>query len=263
MEEIAAAAGVAKGTLYLYFPSKDELIQALITQVGENMLADIEAVVEAPGAPPEKIQQVASLLLDYLMRERALFPAYARDMLRGGRGASQGLLASPPGDGREIRQPGYPAVCRRASSRASLSRPIPGSSLSCCGAWCGPWATTRCRKDREKAVKEALPVLLTLLSSGLTRQPQSSCRGGHRMKSRSPWRLILLGVLTWSLDRGRRRRGRGSVHPGSEGSPAPGLEGQPHPPGEPAAVAHRRRRSGAGPVGVAPPGQVPGEPDHL
>ena len=34
MEEIAASAGVAKGTLYLYFQSKDDLIQALITQVG-------------------------------------------------------------------------------------------------------------------------------------------------------------------------------------------------------------------------------------
>jgi len=29
-------------------------------------------------------------------------------------------------------------------------------------------------EGQEKAVKEALPVLLTLLSSGLTRQPQAS-----------------------------------------------------------------------------------------
>ena len=29
-----------------------------------------------------------AVLLDYLMRERALFPAYARDLLRGGRGAA-------------------------------------------------------------------------------------------------------------------------------------------------------------------------------
>jgi AcrR family transcriptional regulator len=41
MEEIAGAAGVAKGTIYLYFPSKDDLIQALITQVGESLLRDI------------------------------------------------------------------------------------------------------------------------------------------------------------------------------------------------------------------------------
>ena len=80
MEEIAAAAGVAKGTIYLYFQGKEDLIQDLITQVGEQMLADIEAIVQGSGTPLEKIQQVASLLLDYLMRERALFPAYARDL---------------------------------------------------------------------------------------------------------------------------------------------------------------------------------------
>ena len=87
MEEIAAAAGVAKGTVYLYFQGKEDLVQALISQVGENILADIEAVVEGVGPPPQKVQLVASVLLDYLMRETALFPVYARDMLRGGRGA--------------------------------------------------------------------------------------------------------------------------------------------------------------------------------
>ena len=53
MEEIAAVAGVAKGTLYLYFESKDDLIQALITLVGENILRDVEAVLREPGTPSE------------------------------------------------------------------------------------------------------------------------------------------------------------------------------------------------------------------
>ena len=43
MDEIAGAAGLAKGTLYLYFQSKDDLIEALISQVGENILLDLEA----------------------------------------------------------------------------------------------------------------------------------------------------------------------------------------------------------------------------
>jgi AcrR family transcriptional regulator len=38
MDEIAAAAGVAKGTIYLYFDSKDDLIYALMSQVGDNIL---------------------------------------------------------------------------------------------------------------------------------------------------------------------------------------------------------------------------------
>ena len=85
MEEIAAAAGVAKGTLYLYFQSKDNLIQAMITQVGENILQDVEVSLQAQGTPPQKLIRMVSVLLEYLNRERLLFPIYARELLRGNR----------------------------------------------------------------------------------------------------------------------------------------------------------------------------------
>jgi AcrR family transcriptional regulator len=74
MEEIAAAASVAKGTLYLYFQSKDDLIQALLTQVGENILKDLEMALTDPGAPPEKLTRVVTVILGYLNRERLWFP---------------------------------------------------------------------------------------------------------------------------------------------------------------------------------------------
>ncbi len=74
MEEIAAAAGVAKGTVYLYFQSKDHLLQALLTRVGENLMQDLEASLVAPGTPPEKLIRIVSVLLEYLNRERLLFP---------------------------------------------------------------------------------------------------------------------------------------------------------------------------------------------
>src|SRR3989339_396748 len=88
MEEIAAAAGVAKGTVYLYFQSKDDLIQALIARVGKNIIRDVEASLAAPGTPPEKLMRIVAVLLEYLNRERLLFPIYARELLRG-EGASQ------------------------------------------------------------------------------------------------------------------------------------------------------------------------------
>src|SRR3974377_1213960 len=62
MEEIAGAAGLAKGTLYLYFQSKDDLIQALITQVQENILSDLEDTLQAPGTSAEKLERLVSLL---------------------------------------------------------------------------------------------------------------------------------------------------------------------------------------------------------
>jgi AcrR family transcriptional regulator len=173
MEEIAAAAGVAKGTVYLYFHGKDELIQALISQVGETMLAGIEAIITGPGSPAEKIQQVASLILDYLMRERALFPAYARNLLRGGQGAAPdywrhlqereerfvslvtGLFAKGIDSGQFIpADPRLLTFLLRGMVRAV-----------------GYYQMV---EEKEEAVKEALPVLLTLLTSGLTRPSKSS-----------------------------------------------------------------------------------------
>lgn len=167
MEEIATAAGVAKGTVYLYFQSKDELIQALITQVGENMLADIEAIVQGTGTPPEKVQRVASLLLDYLMRERALFPAYARDLLRQGRGAPMGYWRRI----QEMEERFVNLVTRLFAEGIASGLFIQANPRLLTFMLRGLVRAVgyfQLGEGQDTAVKEALPVLLTLLSSGLT-----------------------------------------------------------------------------------------------
>jgi AcrR family transcriptional regulator len=167
MEEIAGAAGVAKGTVYLYFQGKDELIQALISHVGENILAEIEAVVEAPGIASQKVQQVASLLLDYLMRERALFPAYARELLRGGRGAAKTYW----GKLQEMEEEFVKLVTRLFAQGIAAGQFIPANPRLLTFMLRGLVRSVgyyQMTEGQEEAVKEALPVLLTLLSSGLT-----------------------------------------------------------------------------------------------
>ncbi len=42
VQEIAAAAGVATGTVYLYFPSKDQVLLALHRRLGEGLAAHVE-----------------------------------------------------------------------------------------------------------------------------------------------------------------------------------------------------------------------------
>jgi len=171
MEEIAAATGVAKGTIYLYFQGKEDLIQALIAQVGELMLADIEAIVEGSGTPLERIQQVASLLLDYLMRERALFPAYARDLLRGGRGAAQGYWVHL----QEMEEKFVTMVTRLFAAGIASGQFIPADPRLLTFLLRGMVRAVgyfQMSAGQEAVVKEALPVLLTLLSSGLSRHSQ-------------------------------------------------------------------------------------------
>jgi len=46
MEDVAKRAGVAKGTLYLYFSNKDELFKAAVRENTLPILGDIEAVID-------------------------------------------------------------------------------------------------------------------------------------------------------------------------------------------------------------------------
>jgi AcrR family transcriptional regulator len=58
-EEVAARAGVSKGTLYLYFPSKEDLLKAVIRH---TLMADVargaERVAQAHGATSESLVEL-------------------------------------------------------------------------------------------------------------------------------------------------------------------------------------------------------------
>jgi AcrR family transcriptional regulator len=59
-EEVAHHAGVSKGTLYLYYPSKEELFKAVVRQNLSNLIAEgLEALAQHEGSSSE--------LLAYLM----------------------------------------------------------------------------------------------------------------------------------------------------------------------------------------------------
>jgi AcrR family transcriptional regulator len=173
MEEIAGTAGVAKGTLYLYFQSKDDLILALINQVGENIIRDMEGSLRAPGTPPEKLARVVSVLLDYLARERLLFPVYARELLRGEPASREGgrrhyqeleerFVALVTG----LFAEGIAAGHFIAANPRLLTFLVRGL-VRAVGYY-------QKAEGQAEAAKEALPVILTLLTSGLIREPQST-----------------------------------------------------------------------------------------
>ena len=58
-EEVAARAGVAKGTLYLYYPSKEELLKAVISQgLSREIAAGAEAAEHFPGSTADLLREV-------------------------------------------------------------------------------------------------------------------------------------------------------------------------------------------------------------
>jgi len=172
MEEIAAAAGVAKGTVYLYFQSKDHLIQALIARVGENLIQDVEACLQAPGTPPEKLIRMVSVLLEYLNRERLLFPMYARELSRGERQSSEGFRRPYL----ELEEKFVTLLTRLFAEGIAAGQFIPANPRLLTFLIRGLVRATGYYQKAEgqaDAAKEALPVILTLISSGLIREKQS------------------------------------------------------------------------------------------
>ena len=58
-DEVARAAGVAKGTLYLYYPSKEELFKAVVRHNVSGLLSEVEALVARyEGGTPELLRNL-------------------------------------------------------------------------------------------------------------------------------------------------------------------------------------------------------------
>jgi AcrR family transcriptional regulator len=90
LEDIAARAGVAKGTLYLYFKDKEALFEALIRSAVDPIVERLQAVTAVPDLPLAQVLEVLSslfqseilgsnrkLLLRLIIAEGPRFPAIA------------------------------------------------------------------------------------------------------------------------------------------------------------------------------------------
>jgi TetR/AcrR family fatty acid metabolism transcriptional regulator len=72
VSEVAKAAGVADGTIYLYFKSKDELLVSLFEDRVEKLLAYMREELPKHGSAPDKLRCVIELQLGLLEGERDL-----------------------------------------------------------------------------------------------------------------------------------------------------------------------------------------------
>src|ERR671913_1849863 len=70
--DMARAAGVAAGTVYLYFRSKDDLLVSLFERTMREVIADVGAALERVTDPSDRLTQIARLHLERLGRDRDL-----------------------------------------------------------------------------------------------------------------------------------------------------------------------------------------------
>ena len=70
--DVARSAGVAAGTVYLYFRGKDDLLISIFERTMKDAIADGRRSVDALTDPIERLREIARLHLGRLGRDRAL-----------------------------------------------------------------------------------------------------------------------------------------------------------------------------------------------
>jgi len=79
--EIAQAAGIAKGAIYLHFPSKEEMFLSIVGRRLEGLSTRLEKLVARPGPPRERIvEALESIIDDSLRSKQDFFPDLRFDL---------------------------------------------------------------------------------------------------------------------------------------------------------------------------------------
>ncbi|HET8772140.1 MAG TPA: TetR/AcrR family transcriptional regulator [Thermoanaerobaculia bacterium] len=76
VQEIADEAGVAKGTIYLYFRDRDELVEKTFEGAMNQLIARIDAVLDQDLPIDEKIRAVMAAKLGFFSENREFFRLY-------------------------------------------------------------------------------------------------------------------------------------------------------------------------------------------
>jgi AcrR family transcriptional regulator len=70
MDDVAERANVGKGTVYRYFPTKEELYFATIFEGWDQLGKELEAVVQQDESLPDTLEHVTRQVLSYFWRRR-------------------------------------------------------------------------------------------------------------------------------------------------------------------------------------------------
>lgn len=76
MEDVARESGLSKGTLYLYYESKDELIGALLESVFDRGMRDLKSALASEGSAGERLRKLGELVSGEMEKLYILLPVW-------------------------------------------------------------------------------------------------------------------------------------------------------------------------------------------
>ncbi|MGI9553292.1 MAG: TetR/AcrR family transcriptional regulator [Thermodesulfobacteriota bacterium] len=79
MDEIAEQVGVAKGTLYLYFSSKENLYLEILEHTFDSIESLLEAEVAKSDSAPEKLKKVLAIIIKFYRENIDVLKILSRD----------------------------------------------------------------------------------------------------------------------------------------------------------------------------------------
>ncbi|MBX3289276.1 MAG: TetR/AcrR family transcriptional regulator [Acidobacteria bacterium] len=72
VSDIAREAGIADGTVYLYFKSKDEILRSIFDRAMEDFISEGKRELKDISSPPDRLRRIAGLHLEKLGSDRDL-----------------------------------------------------------------------------------------------------------------------------------------------------------------------------------------------
>ena len=78
VEEVADLAGVGKGTVYLYFPSKENLFVEVIKNGILQLLDEVERGLDGIDDPSAKIRRLIEIDLEFVKKHESFYRTFAR-----------------------------------------------------------------------------------------------------------------------------------------------------------------------------------------